>query len=71
MKVKRLIAIILVTAIVYTGLASFVAWLIIRNDRKNSQANSPTNIESVLTGDGGMIIEEEEGSSIRMMSTTL
>lgn len=71
MKVKRLIAIILVTAIVYTGLASFVAWLIIRNDRKNSQANNPTNIESVLTGNGGMIIEEEEGSSIRMMSTTL
>ena len=71
MKVKRLIAIILVTAIVYTGLASFVAWLIIRNDRKNSQANNPTNIESVLTGNGGMIIEEEEGLSIRMMSTTL
>ena len=71
MKVKRLITIILVTAIVYTGLASFVAWLIIRNDRKNSQANNPTNIESVLTGNGGMIIEEEEGSSIRMMSTTL
>lgn len=70
MKVKRLIAIILVTAIVYTGLASFVAWLIIRNDRKNSQANNPTNIESVLTGNGGMEIEEKESSSIRMMSTT-
>lgn len=71
MKVKRLIAIILVTAIVYTGLASFVAWLIIRNDRKNSQANNPTNIESVLTGNSGMEIEEKESSSIRMMSTTL
>ena len=71
MKAKRLIAIILVTAIVYTGLASFVAWLIIRNDRKNSQANNPTNIESVLTGNGGMEIEEKESSSIRMMSTTL
>ena len=47
MKVKRIIAIILVTAIVYTGLASLVAWLIIRNDRKNSQANNSTNIESV------------------------
>ena len=47
MKVKRIIAIILITAIVYTGLASFVAWLIIRNDRKNSQANNSTNIESV------------------------
>lgn len=47
MKVKRIIAIILVTAIVYTGLASLVAWLIIRNDRKNSQANNSTTIESV------------------------
>ena len=47
MKVKRIIALILITAIAYTGLASFVAWLIIRNDRKNSQANNPTNIESV------------------------
>ena len=47
MKVKRIIALILITAIVYTGLASLVAWLIIRNDRKNSQANNPTNIESV------------------------
>ena len=47
MKIKRIIAIILVTAIVYTGLASLVAWLIIRNDRKNSQANNSTNIESV------------------------
>ena len=56
MKVKRIIAIILVTAIVYTGLASLVAWLIIRNDRKNSQANNPTNIESVLTGNDGTII---------------
>ena len=71
MKVKRLIAIILVTAIVYTGLASFVAWLIIRNDRKNSQANNPTNIESVLTGNEGMEIEESQGSSIHMLSTTL
>ena len=71
MKVKRIIAIILITAIVYTGLASLVAWLIIRNDRKNTQANNSTNIESVLTGNGGMIIEEEEGLSIRMMSTTL
>ena len=71
MKVKRLIAIILVTAIVYTGLASLVAWLIIRNDRKNSQTNNPTKIESVLTGNSGMEIEEKESSSIRMMSTTL
>ena len=47
MKIKRIIALILITAIVYTGLASFVAWLIIRNDRKNSQANNPSNIESV------------------------
>ena len=47
MKVKRIIAIILVTAIVYTGLASLVALLIIRNDRKNSQANNSTTIESV------------------------
>ena len=47
MKVKRIIAIILITAIAYTGLVSFVAWLIIRNDRKNSQANNTTNIESV------------------------
>ena len=47
MKLKRIIAIILITAIAYTGLASFVAWLIIRNDRKNSQANNSTNIESV------------------------
>lgn len=47
MKVKRIIALILITAITYTGLASFVAWLIIRNDRKNSQANNSTNIESV------------------------
>ena len=71
MKVKRLIAIILVTAIVYTGLASLVAWLIIRNDRKNSQTNNPTKIEGVLTGNGGMEIEDGQGSAIRMMSTTL
>ena len=57
MKVKRIIALILITAIAYTGLASFVAWLIIRNDRKNSQANYSTRIESVITGNGGMEIE--------------
>ena len=71
MKVKRIIAIILVTAIVYTGLASLVAWLIIRNDRKKSEANNPTNIENVISGNGGMEIEEEQGSAIRMTSTTL
>ena len=60
MKVKRIIAIILITAIVYTGLASFVAWLIIRNDRKNSQANNPSNIESVLTDNGDIEIEENQ-----------
>ena len=67
MKVKRIIAIILVTAIVYTGLASLVAWLIIRNDRKNSQANNLTNIESILTGNGGMEIVENECNAIRLM----
>ena len=60
MKVKRIIAIILITAIVYTGLASLVAWLIIRNDRKNSQANNPSNIESVLTDNGDIEIEENQ-----------
>ncbi len=60
MKVKRIIAIILITAIVYTGLASFVAWLIIRNDRKNSQANNPSTIESVITDNSGMEIEENQ-----------
>ena len=60
MKVKRIIAIILITAIAYTGLASFVAWLIIRNDRKNSQANNPSNIESVLTDNGDIEIEENQ-----------
>ena len=68
MKVKRIIAIILITAIVYTGLASLVAWLIIRNDRKNSQANNPTKIESVLTGNDDMEIEDGQGSAICMMS---
>ena len=70
MKVKRIIAIILITAIVYTGLASLVAWLIIRNDRKNSQANNPTNIESVFTDNSGIDILEGQDSSIRMMSRT-
>ena len=70
MKVKRLIAIILVTAIVYTGLASLVAWLIIRNDRKNSQANNPTNIESILTGNGGMEIEEGQDVSYGIAEQT-
>ena len=60
MKVKRIVAIILITAIAYTGLASFVAWLIIRNDRKNSQANNPSNIESVLTDNGDIEIEENQ-----------
>ena len=60
MKLKRIIAIILITAIAYTGLASFVAWLIIRNDRKNSQANNPSNIESVLTDNGDIEIEENQ-----------
>ena len=60
MKVKRIIAIILITAIVYTGLASLVAWLIIRNDRKRSQANNPSNIESVLTDNGDIEIEENQ-----------
>ena len=60
MKVKRIIAIILITAIAYTGLASLVAWLIIRNDRKNSQANNPSNIESVLTDNGDIEIEENQ-----------
>ena len=68
MKVKRIIALILITAIVYTGLASFVAWLIIRNDRKNSQANNPTNIESVLTDNSGIEILEGRDSAICMMS---
>ena len=60
MKVKRIIAIILITAIVYTGLASFVAWLIIRNDRKNSQAKNPSTIESVITDNGDIEIEENQ-----------
>ena len=60
MKVKRIIAIILITAIVYTGLASLVAWLIIRNDRKNSQENNPSTIESVLTDNGDIEIEENQ-----------
>ena len=60
MKVKRIIALILITAIAYTGLASLVAWLIIRNDRKNSQANNPSNIESVLTDNGDIEIEENQ-----------
>ena len=60
MKVKRIIAIILITAIAYTGLASFVAWLIIRNDRKNSQANNPSNIESVITDNSAMEIVENQ-----------
>lgn len=68
MKVKRIIAIILITAIVYTGLASFIAWLIIRNDRKNSQANNPSNIESVITDNSGMEIVEGRDSAICMMS---
>ncbi len=70
MKVKRIIAIILITAIVYTGLASLVAWLIIRNDRKNSQANYSTNIESVLTGNGGMEIEEGQDVSYGIAEQT-
>ena len=70
MKVKRIIAIILITAIVYTGLASLVAWLIIRNDRKNSQANNPTNIESILTGNGGMEIEEGQDVSYGIAEQT-
>lgn len=70
MKVKRIIAIILITAIAYTGLASFVAWLIIRNDRKNSQANYSTNIESVLTGNGGMEIEEGQDVSYGIAEQT-
>ncbi|MBE7101431.1 MAG: hypothetical protein E7364_07515 [Clostridiales bacterium] len=68
MKVKRIIALILITAIVYTGLASFVAWLIIRNDRKSSQSTNSTNIESVLTGNDDMEIEDGQGSAICMMS---
>ena len=68
MKLKRIIALILITAIVYTGLASLVAWLIIRNDRKNSQANNPTNIESVLTDNSGIEILEGRDSAICMMS---
>lgn len=68
MKVKRIIALILITASVYTGLASFVAWLIIRNDRKSSQSTNSTNIESVLTGDDDMEIEDGQGSAIGMMS---
>ena len=70
MKVKRIIAIILITAIVYTGLASLVAWLIIRNDRKNTQANNSTNIESVLTGNGGMEIEEGQDVSYGIAEQT-
>ena len=70
MKVKRIIAIILITAIVYTGLASLVAWLIIRNDRKNSQANNPTNSESILTGNGGMEIEEGQDVSYGIAEQT-
>ena len=68
MKVKRIRAIILITAIVYTGLASLVAWLIIRNDRKRSQANNLTNIESVITDNSGMEIVEGRDSAICMMS---
>ena len=64
MKVKRIIALILITAIAYTGLASFVAWLIIRNDRKNSQANNPSTIESVITDNSGMEIVEGRDSAI-------
>lgn len=60
MKIKRIIALILITAIAYTGLASFVAWLIIRNDRKNSQANNPSTIESVLTDNGDIEIGENQ-----------
>ena len=70
MKVKRIIALILITAIAYTGLASLVAWLIIRNDRKNSQANYSTNIESVLTGNGGMEIEEGQDVSYGIAEQT-
>ena len=67
MKVKRAISVGLVAAIAFTGIASLSAWLI----KKNTQVNNSTNIENVLTGNGGMEIEDGQGSSIRMMSTTL
>ena len=67
MKVKRGISVGLVAAIAFTGIASLSAWLI----KKNTQVNNSTNIENVLTGNGGMEIEDGQGSSIRMMSTTL
>ena len=67
MKVKRAISVGLVAAIAFTGIASLSAWLI----KKNTQVNNSTNIENVFTGNGGMEIENGQGSSIRMMSTTL
>ena len=68
MKVKRIIAIILIAAVVYTGIASLVAWLIIRKD---TQTNNSMAVENALTGNGGMEIEEDTNSSVRMMSTSL
>ena len=70
MKIKRIIALILITAIVYTGLASLVAWLIIRVERKNTQTSNYSS-ESVLTESDDMERVDNAGGAIRLMSTKL
>ena len=70
MKIKRIIALILITAIVYTGLASLVAWLIIRVERKNTQTSNYSS-ESVLTGSGDLKMVDNAGGEIHLMSTKL
>ena len=70
MKIKRIIALILITAIVYTGIASLVAWLIIRSERKDTRASNYST-ESVFTDSGDMEIIDDEGAAIRIMSKKL
>ena len=70
MKIKRIIALILITAIVYTGLASLIAWLIIRVERKNTQTSNYSS-ESVLTESDDMERVDNAGGAIRLMSTKL
>ena len=66
MKIKRILAIILITAIAYTGIASLVAWLVIRANKNDGQANAPAKAETVLTGNDDIEITDNEDSPIRM-----
>lgn len=71
MKIKRILAIILITAIAYTGIASLVAWLVIRANKNETQANVPAKVETVLTGNDDIEITDNEESPIRMTRTKL